>query len=108
METDNLDRSPALMDWVTELAQSGPDYEIDSDGHWTPRSPEKEWSDAQMEAAEAAYQMTLKGLEPCEVCQSRKTFCYQCDQHRRHNCAQNKRPECSQNSRFELRRLGLL
>lgn len=103
----DIEGSPEVMDWGSDLIVD-PDYEIDSDGHWTPRAPERDWTKAQMEAAEAAYQKTLEGMDPCEVCASRKTYCYQCDNYRCHSCAQNKCPECSRNRLFELHRLGLL
>ena len=68
------------------LVTRDPDYEIYSDGHYVPRSPDKEWSDEQLAAAEAAYQKTMEGLEPCGNCSNRKTFCYRRDKYLRHTC----------------------
>ena len=90
--------SSTTMDWINQLAHTDPDYEIDSDGHYVPRSPDNQWSDEQLAAADAAYQKTTQGLEPCEKCESRKTFCYRCDQRRCHTCAQGTCPDCAQTS----------
>ena len=58
--TENQHQQPASLEWVAELAKEDPDYEIDSDGQWTPRQ-RTGWTKEELAAADAAYQ------EPCKV-----------------------------------------
>ena len=67
------------------MADDDPDYEIDSDGHWTPRQ-RTDWTKEEMAAADAAYQKTMQGLEPCTKCQGRKIYCYKCDDYKCQIC----------------------
>ena len=85
----NDHQQPASQDWIAELANEDPDYEIDSDGHWTPRE-KTTWTKEEMAAADAAYQRTTQGLEPCTKCQGRKTFCYKSDEYECHKCNKGK------------------
>ena len=89
--TENQQQQPASLQWVAELAKEDPDYEIDSDGHWTPRQ-RAGWTKEELAAADAAYQRTTQGLEPCTKCEGRKTFCYKCDNYECHERNQGKCP----------------
>ena len=83
-------------EWIAQLSHSDPDYKIDSDGHWTPRSPENHWTNSQTQQAEIEYQKTTQGMEPCMDCGRRKIFCYRCDQYTCRSCRTTTCPACQQ------------